>query len=259
MLHSRGTLLHRQKRPANRIERRQRRLRKKVSLVRAGVFIRSRNAAGVICTTIGVVADLWTYPIKALGPVALERVTVEAEGFAGDRERALFVETPTHARFGKTFRGKENALMHTAPDLIAGIAIAERGGTAVRLSEPARYFDAAPVSIIIDTWLRDCERLAGVPVEAQRFRPNIVARSAPGFAFVEADLIGSTIHIGRVVLRVVDAIDRCVAISYDPVTGERDAGILRAVANDRKNIMGVYAEVVQTGTIACGDALTLAQ
>jgi uncharacterized protein YcbX len=209
--------------------------------------------------TIGVISDLWSYPIKALAPLDHDRVAVEAAGLAGDRERALLIETPEHRRFGKTLRGKENALMHTAPDLTAGIAIAERGGAAVRLSERARYFDAAPVSIIVDTWIHDCERLAGVPVEAQRFRPNIVARSTHGFAFAEADLIGSTIHIGGVALRVVAAINRCVTISYDLVTGESDATILRAVADDRKNVVGIYAEVVQTGTIARGDALTLAQ
>lgn len=208
---------------------------------------------------IGVLCDLWTYPIKALAPLDHDRVAVEAAGLAGDRERALLVETPQHRRFGKTLRGKENALMHTAPDLAAGIAEAERGGAAVRLSERARYFDAAPVSIIMDSWIRDCERLAGVPVEAQRFRPNIVARSAPGFALVELDLIGSTIHIGGVALRVLATISRCVTTSYDLITGECDAAILRAVVSGRQNVVGVYAEVAQTGTIARGDALTLAQ
>jgi uncharacterized protein YcbX len=208
---------------------------------------------------IGVVSELWTYPIKALAPVVHDRIAVEETGLAGDRVRALLVETPEHARFGKTLRGKENALMHTAPDLATGTATAERGGATVRLSDPARYFDAAPVSIIMDTWVRDCERLAGRPVEAQRFRPNIVARSEPGYPFVEADLIGSTILIGCVALRVIAAIDRCVTIAYDLVTGEIDAAILRAISNDRKNVVGVYAEVTQTGTVARGDALTLTQ
>ncbi len=208
---------------------------------------------------VGSISELWTYPIKALAPHAHDRVVVEAEGLGGDRERALFVETSEHRRFGKTLRGKENALMHTAPDLASGIAIAEQGGATVRLSDPARYFDAAPVSIIMDTWVRDCERLAGVPVEPQRFRPNIYVRSEPGFALVEADFIGATIRIGDVALLVVDRIIRCVTPAYDLITGETDAAILRAIANDRKNIVGIYAEVAQTGSIARGDALTLTQ
>jgi len=214
-----------------------------------------RNGLDVNDRSIGRILSLRTYPIKALAPVDHASVAVEQSGLAGDRERALFVETSDHRRFGKTLRGKENSLLHTAPDLAAGIALAERGGAAVVLSEPARYFDAAPVSIVIDTWIRDCERLAGVPIEAQRFRPNIFVRSDAGFALAEADMIGTTIQIGEVELHIVASITRCVTPAYDLTTGETDPVILRAIANDRKNIVGIYAEVVRTGAIAVGDTV----
>ena len=218
-----------------------------------------RNQTRVQQAAIGVISDLWTYPIKALAPVAHERVLVESTGLAGDRERALFVETPGHRRYGKTLRGKENALMHTASDVASGIALAERGGAAVRLSEPARYFDAAPVSLIFDTWLRECERRAGVAVQAERFRSNIVVRCEAGFRLAEADLVGMTIVIGdgTVCLRVVAAIERCVTPAYDLTTGETDTAILRAIAKDRGNRVGIYAEVVTPGTIARGNTVRL--
>lgn len=218
-----------------------------------------RNAFDVIDHRIGRILTLTTYPIKALAPVDHASIAVEQSGLTGDRVRALFVETPDHRRCGKTLRGKENSLLHTAHDLAAGSALAKRGGATVVLSERARYFDAAPLSIIIDTWVADCERLAGVPIEPQRFRPNIFVRSEVGFALTEAELIGMTILIGEVKLRVVDSITRCVTPAYDLRTGETDPAILRAIANDRKNIVGIYAEVIRTGPIAVGDALRSAE
>lgn len=208
---------------------------------------------------LGTVVSLRTYPIKALAPHDHASVDVQTTGLTGDRERALFVESTEHRRFGKTLRGKENSLLHTASDLAAGMTIAERGGASVTASEPARYFDAAPVSLLFDTWLQDCERLAGVPIEAERFRSNIVIRSEPGFTYAEAALIGTTIAIADVRLKVVDTITRCVTPAYDLLTGETDAAILRAIANDRGNVVGIYAEVITPGTIALGDALVLSE
>ena len=208
---------------------------------------------------LGTISALWTYPIKALAPRAHRRVLVASDGLAGDRERALFVDTPEHRRFGKTLRGKENALLHTAAELERGVMIAELGGADVTLSEPARYFDAAPVSIVLDRWVHECERLAGVPIDVQRFRPNVVITADPAFVQCEAETIGATITIGAIELRIVDAIVRCVTPAYDLETGETNAAILRAVANDRKNILGIYAEVVHPGEIALDDPVELTQ
>ena len=68
-------------------------------------------------------------------------------------------------------------------------------------------------------------------------------------------MIGTTLVIGEVEVRIVASITRCVTPAYDLTTGETDSVILRAIANDRKNIVGIYAEVVRTGTIAVGDAV----
>src|ERR1700694_1905816 len=175
-----------------------------------------------LMSALGTIVSLRTYPIKALAPQDHDRIDVESSGLAGDRERALFVDSPDHRRFGKTLRGKENALLHTVADLASGMTIAERGGAAVTLSEPARYFDAAPVSLLFDTWLRDCERLAGVPIEAERFRSNIVIQSAADFEASEADLVGKTLAIGTARFKIVDTIERCVTPAYDLISGETD-------------------------------------
>ncbi len=91
-----------------------------------------------------------------------------------------------------------------------------------------------------------------------RFRPNLVATAAPGFAKREADLSGSELRIGSVALTVVQPIIRCVTPSYDLVTSERDQGLARALAVDLGNVMGVlHCTVVQPGRLATGDAIEL--
>lgn len=53
------------------------------------------------------------------------------------------------------------------------------------------------------------------------------------------------------------AFGRCVVITLDPVTAEREPKILRAVASDRQGCLGVYASTVEPGTVALGDAVYL--
>jgi uncharacterized protein YcbX len=56
----------------------------------------------------------------------------------------------------------------------------------------------------------------------------------------------------------VDARDqRCVMITVDPVTLRRDPAILRAVARERDNRLGVYGSTVQPGRVAVGDPVEL--
>lgn len=205
---------------------------------------------------IGAVTALYRYPVKGLAAETLASADVEPGGFAGDRASALFVETPGHARSGKTYRGKEQARLHTVRSVGDAQALAAGAGLAVAaVSEDDHYFDALPISIVFDTWLRDLEALTGRELEALRFRPNIVAQAGAGFTAREADLCGAELRIGGVVLRVDQPIVRCVTPSYDVATGEADRNVARVLVNERGNLMGVYGSVVEAGTISIGDAV----
>lgn len=202
---------------------------------------------------LGSVAALYRYPVKALRGEELQLALVEPGGFAGDRGSALFVRSADHARTGKTYRGSENHKLHTVATIDAAEELALGAGLTVeRHAEQSHYFDAEPVSIVFDVWVRALEALAGRAVDPLQFRPNVVATAAPSFARTEGDLIGARLTVGEVAFDVVSSITRCVTISYDVATGEADPALQRTIVRERDNQMGIYCRVVTPGTIAPG-------
>ncbi|GAC1616773.1 MAG: MOSC domain-containing protein [Candidatus Elarobacter sp.] len=206
---------------------------------------------------VGTIAALWRYPVKSLRGEPLDRTAVLADGLAGDRTAALVVETPSNARAGKPYRGKESHLLHLTAAPATAASYAADAGVMVTLdrSQP-RWFDAGPVSLLLDLWVRDVEALVGEELDPLRWRPNLYVRTAPHFTRREPALVGATLHVGSVVLRVVDTIARCVTTTYDVATGARLPLVLEAVATRRGNVVGVYCEVVTAGEVALGDEVT---
>ncbi len=208
---------------------------------------------------VGRIAGLWRYPVKSLKAEPLRRAAVLADGLDGDRTAALVVETPTHARAGKPYRGKESAHLHLTADPATAASYAADANVLVTLDRAQpRWFDAGPVSVLLDLWVHDVEALVGEPLDPLRWRPNVYVTAAPGFAKREADLVGATLRAGSVVLRVVDTIGRCVTPTYDVATGASLPLVLEAVARERDNTVGVYCEVVTPGELALGDTLRIA-
>jgi uncharacterized protein len=203
---------------------------------------------------LGTLRSFYRYPVKSLRAQALEEGYVDATGVDGDRKRAL-IETQG-PRTGKEYRGKEHAGLHliASPD----DAIARAGDAAPLLSEPSeeRFFDDAPVSLIIDRWLDGVSSFVGYRVEAERFRPNFVVE-ADGDALDEPTLTGRELQLGDVTLRVRYPIERCVVPTYDLHGGEPDPRILRYVAQARSNWMGIYCDVPRAGIVRIGDSLSL--
>jgi hypothetical protein len=205
---------------------------------------------------LGTVAGLWRYPVKSLRAEPLARAAVEPDGLRGDRTAALLVETPSHARAGKPYRGKESRYLHLTSDPETAASYAADANVLVTLDrERPRYYDAGDVSVLFDLWVRDAEALVGEELDPLRWRPNLYVTAAPGFAKREADLVGTTLRAGEVELRVVATIKRCVTPTYDVHTGEPLSLLLEALATERANVMGVYCEVVTPGDVALGDAL----
>jgi uncharacterized protein YcbX len=205
---------------------------------------------------LGTIAGLWRYPVKSLKAEPLTHARILADGLEGDRTAALVVETPTHARAGKPYRGKESAQLHLTsdPETAASYAVDAKVMVTLDRGQP-RWFDAGPVSVLFDLWVRDVEALVGEALDPLRWRPNVYVRAAPEFTRREPALVGTTLRAGSAVLRVVATISRCVTPTYDVGTGEPLPLVLEAVATQRGNVVGVYCEVVTPGEIALGDAL----
>ena len=88
----------------------------------------------------------------------------------------------------------------------------------------------------------------GTELNLLRFRANVyVSGLAP---WEELDWIGRTLRCGDLQLRIAEPIKRCAATNVNLKTAEFDLNIPRALFdNYRHSIMGVYAEVVQSGTL----------
>jgi uncharacterized protein YcbX len=110
------------------------------------------------------------------------------------------------------------------------------------------------VSIINLGSLAAIENLVDQPIHPLRFRANVYVRGWP--AWREFDLLGQTLTIGDVRLKVVKRIVRCAAINVDPDTAARDLNIPQALMRRLGHAdCGIYAEVIAGGMIAAGDTI----
>jgi uncharacterized protein YcbX len=116
-------------------------------------------------------------------------------------------------------------------------------------------FDTFPLSLITTQTLASLGAAVGVPLEVDRFRPNFLIDAAGDVPFPEDGWVGCVLRIGTLRMRVDKRDGRCAVITIDPQTGERNAAILRAVAQEREGCLGVYGTTVEPGRVAVGDAV----
>ncbi len=112
------------------------------------------------------------------------------------------------------------------------------------------------VSIINLGSVAALEGMIGKTVDPLRFRANLYVDSWPAWA--ELDMIGQTLAIGDARLKIVKRTVRCAATNVDPVTAARDLAIPQTLQQNLGHAdCGVYAEVIEAGTIAQGDAVRM--
>src|SRR2546421_579723 len=120
------------------------------------------------------------------------------------------------------------------------------------------FFDSAFVHVLTTATLDGLRELYPQGrFEVRRFRPNIVVRTPDDAnGFVENDWIGSTVRIGdEVRLSVTGPCPRCVMTTLPQGDLPSDPGILRTATKHNQVNVGVYASVLQGGTIRRGDAI----
>ena len=100
------------------------------------------------------------------------------------------------------------------------------------------------------------EKVIGQPVHPLRFRGNVHLTGWP--AWHEFELMDQVITIGNARLKIVKRIKRCAATNVDPDTAVRDLTIPKTLMDTYGHPdLGVYAEVIEGGTIAEGDAIKM--
>jgi uncharacterized protein YcbX len=147
----------------------------------------------------------------------------------------------------------ENFFTSTFPDLI-------KSPPKILTSPGHSFSDVARkvVSIINLSSVRAIENLVGQPVHPLRFRANLYVEGWP--AWHEFDLLDRTLAVGDTRLKVVKRIVRCAAVNVDPDTAARDLAIPKALMQRLGHSdCGIYAEVIEGGTIAAGDTIAAEQ
>jgi uncharacterized protein YcbX len=230
---------------------------------------------------VGRVVGLCRYPVKSMGAEALAEAEVSWHGLAGDRRWAFIRNGAVRSGFPwLTLRDRED-LNHYLPSFVeparpdksptvvrtpSGIVLdvadpalgAELAPAGLRVIKQGRgIFDTFPLSLITTQTIARLGEIVGARLDVQRFRPNILVEAVEETPFPEDRWVGCVLRIGGMRLRVDKRDGRCVVITIDPVTTERNPAILRAVARDRQGFLGVYGSTVEPGRIAVNDPVLI--
>jgi uncharacterized protein YcbX len=121
------------------------------------------------------------------------------------------------------------------------------------------FFDLGMLHVLTTGTLDKLRELyPGGRFEPRRFRPNLIISTPGQSGFVENDWVGKTLMIGPdVKINVTMACGRCVMTTLAQGDLPKDPGILKAAAQHNEVRVGVYASVVQPGTVKVGDAITV--
>ena len=229
---------------------------------------------------VGRVVGLWRYPVKSMAGEELSEVEVSWHGLAGDRRWAFVRDGMVESGFPWLTIRQRADMGHYRPSLaepagpdrspavvrtpagvtydVADPALAAELGPGVRLIKQDRgVFDTLPLSLITTQTIARLGARVGARLAVQRFRPNVLVEAADEEPFAEDAWVGRVLRIGGLRLRVDKRDGRCVIVTIDPVTLERDPAVLRAIAQDRQGCLGVYGSTVEPGRIAVGDPVAI--
>ena len=166
--------------------------------------------------------------------------------YAAPDDLMLDVETPT----GDALAIDDSALIEA---LRQGID-AKHQLTLLR-SERA-LTDCRPLSIFGIQSARKLGEETGISVDKRRFRANIYLDLVEGFA--EDKFVGHSIRIGpKVIVSILERDPRCMMITLDPDTGEKEPALLKKVAQAHSGMAGVYGAVLVEGMVHKGDSVEL--
>lgn len=126
---------------------------------------------------------------------------------------------------------------------------------------PSRtFYDIAVIHLLTTSTINRLRQLYPEGrFEVRRFRPNIVINSvSEDNDFIENFWIDKMLMIGEdIILRVTGPCTRCVMTTLPQGDLPKDLGILRTIARYNHVNIGVYASVLQGGTIHRGDLVRL--
>ncbi|MDQ1536690.1 MAG: uncharacterized protein QOE58_1083 [Actinomycetota bacterium] len=103
----------------------------------------------------------------------------------------------------------------------------------------------------------------GREVGSERFRSTFLVDTGASVAHIEDSWVGRELRLGGATVRIRGDVPRCAVIDLDPVTGRKNAPVLRELAGYRHRpstsdiYFGVDAEVTAVGQVGTGDQVEL--
>lgn len=229
----------------------------------------------------GSVTKMWRWPVKGLRGETVRSASIDERGMGGDRTMAVFDrgtgehtwagahprllgweaawpaqcgcadgvgETPViYAPSGAAWAADDPALgaeMGADIGIEAGVEL--RGGV---------DFRSGRILVLFEASLRHLEQEVGHPVEAERFRPNmLLATDAEPFAEQRLEP-GAPVVIGGAEFTVHTQCVRCVLPSWDPYGRERSKHLQRHLITAYGNRFGVYLQTAEEAGVRVGDAV----
>lgn len=206
------------------------------------ISIPSRSMTGLptrvsLLVEVAHVAGLWRYPVKSMGAEVLSEAQVSWHGMSGDRRWAFLRARAAGGGFPWLTLRERSDMGQYSPSF-TNPQKPDTSPTVVR----------TPSGVVFDV---------GDRLDVQRFRPNILVEAVGDTVFPEDAWVGRVLRLGGMRMRVDKRDGRCVVITIDPVTAERNPAVLRAVANERQGCLGVYGTTVDPGSVAMGDPVLM--
>ena len=126
-------------------------------------------------------------------------------------------------------------------------------------SPPGTYVDAYPLMVMSTSALRSLQdALPDALVDVRRFRPNLVVDTGGRGGHPELEWAGMRARIGSATVELTTPCPRCVMVTRaidDQLPADRS--ILRHIVRELDQNVGIYANVIEEGTISVGDSVLL--
>jgi uncharacterized protein YcbX len=192
------------------------------------------------------------HPDKAARPVNLSEAEKLSPNInpisASPDELMIDVETPD----GKT-------LAIDDPALIDHLRAGTDGRHDLKLIRSDKAItDCRPLSIFAVQSAKKLEQETGLTVDKRRFRANVYLDLLSSEGFAEDKFVGKSLRIGdKVVVSILQRDARCMMITLDPDTAEKEPVLLKKVAQAHEGMAGVYSAVLVEGMIRKRDSVEL--
>jgi uncharacterized protein YcbX len=230
---------------------------------------------------VGRVVNLWRYPVKSMAPEALNQVDVSWHGLSGDRRWAFVRDEAVKSDFPWLTIRERNDLNHYKPSFIdeknpdkSDTQVMTPSGGLYNITDPALahelypngtrvikqnrgIFDTFPLSLITTQTIKSLNTSTGTELAPERFRPNFLVEAIDDEPYPEDCWIGKTLCIGNLRIRMDKRDSRCVVITIDPLTTEKNTEVLKYVYQQRQGCLGIYGTTEHPGIVALNDKVIL--